>query len=183
MHLTVSATTLGRAWASTGRAQRSLVSRSTGGLSRPNHQPGAGAARPHWRAPRSTATLHGAGRRHRKHARAGDAGELGVARRVPADAGRSTSRSWDFRPCLPCGATWRVERVTHDVLSLEQLSHNECVQLLTPRAGGSWCSRWAALPAIVPVTFAVLDDAVVMCTAPDNRVAAAADGALGVRDR
>jgi uncharacterized protein len=69
-----------------------------------------------------------------------------------------------------------VERVTPDVLSLELLPHSECVRLLTRAQVGRVVFTVAALPAVVPVTFAVLDDAVVMCTAPDTRFAATADG-------
>lgn len=68
--------------------------------------------------------------------------------------------------------------MTHDVLSLELLSHTECVLLLTRAQVGRVVFTVAALPAVVPVTFAVLDDAVVMCTAPDTRLAVAADGGV-----
>jgi len=103
---------------------------------------------------------------------------LGVARRVPADAGTWTRANRDFRPCLLCRAAVRVERMTPGVLSLEQLSHTDCVQLLIRAQVGRVVFTVAALPAVVPVTFAVLDDAVVMCTASDTRLAAAADGGV-----
>jgi len=69
--------------------------------------------------------------------------------------------------------------MTPEGRSLEQLSHTECVQLLNRAQVGRVVFTVAALPAVVPVTFAVLGDAVVMCTAADTRLAAAADG--GVR--
>lgn len=65
--------------------------------------------------------------------------------------------------------------MTHDVRSLEVLSHRECLQLLTGAQLGRVVFTVAALPAVVPVTFAVDDDAVVMCTAAETRLAAAAD--------
>ena len=65
--------------------------------------------------------------------------------------------------------------MTDDVLSLELLSRSECVQLLTRAQVGRVVFTAGALPAVVPVTFAVLDDAVVMCTASDTGLAAAAD--------
>jgi nitroimidazol reductase NimA-like FMN-containing flavoprotein (pyridoxamine 5'-phosphate oxidase superfamily) len=68
--------------------------------------------------------------------------------------------------------------MTHDVLSLELLSHSECVRLLRRAQVGRVVFTVAAMPAVVPVTFAVLDDAVVLCTAPDTRLAAAADGGV-----
>lgn len=68
--------------------------------------------------------------------------------------------------------------MTHEVRSLELLSHTECMQLLTHAQVGRVVFTVAALPAVVPVTFAVLDDAVVMCTGADTRLAAAADGGV-----
>jgi uncharacterized protein len=68
--------------------------------------------------------------------------------------------------------------MTPDALSLELLSRSECVRLLTRTQVGRVVFTVAALPAVIPVTFAVLDDAVVMCTAPDGRLAAAADGGV-----
>ncbi len=68
--------------------------------------------------------------------------------------------------------------MTHDVLSLELLSHTECVRLLTRAQVGRVVLTERALPAVVPVTFAVLDDAVVMCTSAETRLAAAADGGV-----
>jgi hypothetical protein len=68
--------------------------------------------------------------------------------------------------------------VTPEVLSLELLSHSECLRLLTRAQVGRVVFTVSALPAVVPVTFAVLDDAVVMSTAPDTRLAATADGGV-----
>lgn len=69
----------------------------------------------------------------------------------------------------------KVEHVTHDVRSLELLSHRDCLALLTGARVGRVVFTVAALPAIVPVTFAVHEEAIVMCTAADTRLAAAAD--------
>jgi nitroimidazol reductase NimA-like FMN-containing flavoprotein (pyridoxamine 5'-phosphate oxidase superfamily) len=68
--------------------------------------------------------------------------------------------------------------MNHDALSLELLPHSECVRLLTRAQVGRVVFTVAALPAVVPVSFAVLDDAVVTCTSPDTRLAAAADGGV-----
>ena len=68
-----------------------------------------------------------------------------------------------------------MERMSHDVRSLEQLSPGECLQLLEGAQVGRVVFTVAALPAVVPVTFAVHDDAIVMCTAPATQLAAAAD--------
>ena len=87
-------------------------------------------------------------------------------------------RSGTFAPSLPPPKARTVERMTHEVLSLELVSHTECVQLLTRAQVGRVVFTVAALPAVIPVTFAVLDDAVVMCTAADTRLAAAADGGV-----
>jgi uncharacterized protein len=58
--------------------------------------------------------------------------------------------------------------------ALTALSRRECVGLLAGQQIGRVVFTERALPAVVPVTFAVHDDAVVMCTAADTRLAAAA---------
>jgi nitroimidazol reductase NimA-like FMN-containing flavoprotein (pyridoxamine 5'-phosphate oxidase superfamily) len=58
--------------------------------------------------------------------------------------------------------------------SLVALSRRECVALLAGAQVGRAVFTERAMPAVVPVTFAVHDDAVVMCTAPDTRLASAA---------
>lgn len=68
--------------------------------------------------------------------------------------------------------------MTYAERSLELMSRHECVQLLAGAEVGRVVFTVAALPAIVPVTFAVHDEAVVMCTAADTRLAAAADGGV-----
>jgi uncharacterized protein len=68
--------------------------------------------------------------------------------------------------------------MSREVRSLELLSHLECVQLLTSAQVGRVVFTMAALPAVVPVTFAVHEAAVVMCTAAETRLAAAADGGV-----
>jgi uncharacterized protein len=65
--------------------------------------------------------------------------------------------------------------MTHEVRSLELLSRRDCVALLTAAQVGRVVFTVAALPAIVPVSFAVHEDAIMMCTAADTRLAAAAD--------
>ena len=62
--------------------------------------------------------------------------------------------------------------------SLESLSAREAVQLLSTAVVGRVAFTVAGLPVIVPVTFAVFDEAVVMRTADDTRLATAADGGV-----
>jgi nitroimidazol reductase NimA-like FMN-containing flavoprotein (pyridoxamine 5'-phosphate oxidase superfamily) len=68
--------------------------------------------------------------------------------------------------------------MTYAVRSLELLSHRECLQRLNAAHVGRVVFTVDALPAVVPVTFAVQDDAVVLCTQADTRLAAAADGSV-----
>jgi uncharacterized protein len=58
--------------------------------------------------------------------------------------------------------------------SLMALSRRECVALLSEEKIGRAVFTERALPAVVPVTFAIYNDAVVMCTSADTRLAAAA---------
>jgi nitroimidazol reductase NimA-like FMN-containing flavoprotein (pyridoxamine 5'-phosphate oxidase superfamily) len=58
--------------------------------------------------------------------------------------------------------------------SLTALSRRECVALLGQETIGRAVFTERALPAVVPITFAIHDDAVVMCTSADTRLAAAA---------
>lgn len=62
--------------------------------------------------------------------------------------------------------------------SLETLSRKEAVALLATIAVGRVVFTVGALPAIVPVAFAVHDGAVVMRTSPDSRLAKAAPGGV-----
>lgn len=64
--------------------------------------------------------------------------------------------------------------MTYAERSLMALSHRECVALLGKEKIGRAVFTDRALPAVVPVTFAIQDDAVLMCTAADTRLAAAA---------
>ena len=58
--------------------------------------------------------------------------------------------------------------------SLTALSHRDCVALLSGARVGRAVFTERAMPAVVPVNFIVQDDAVVMCTAADTRLALAA---------
>jgi nitroimidazol reductase NimA-like FMN-containing flavoprotein (pyridoxamine 5'-phosphate oxidase superfamily) len=58
--------------------------------------------------------------------------------------------------------------------ALTALSRRECVGLLAKEQIGRAVFTERAMPAVVPVTFAIDDDAVLICTAPDTRLAAAA---------
>jgi nitroimidazol reductase NimA-like FMN-containing flavoprotein (pyridoxamine 5'-phosphate oxidase superfamily) len=62
--------------------------------------------------------------------------------------------------------------------SLTALSRHECVRLLSDASVGRVVFTERAMPAVVPVTFAIQDDAVVMCTASDTRLASAATGGV-----
>jgi uncharacterized protein len=58
--------------------------------------------------------------------------------------------------------------------ALMALPRRECVALLSGKQVGRAVFTERAMPAVVPVTFAVYDDAIVMCTAADTRLASAA---------
>ena len=62
--------------------------------------------------------------------------------------------------------------------SLESVSAREAVRLLSTAVVGRVAFTVGGLPVIVPVTFAVFEDAVVMRTADDTRLATAADGGV-----
>jgi len=62
--------------------------------------------------------------------------------------------------------------------ALESISRREAVELLSTAVVGRMVFTNAALPAVVPVTFAVHDEAVVLRTAAYTRLAAAADGGV-----
>lgn len=59
--------------------------------------------------------------------------------------------------------------------SLEAMSHRESIAMLAGASVGRVVFTVAALPAIVPVTFAVYGDAIVMRTSAGTRLALAAD--------
>lgn len=59
--------------------------------------------------------------------------------------------------------------------SLESVSRRDSIELLSSVVVGRVVFTHSALPAVVPVTFAVLDDAVVLRTSAGTRLAAAAD--------
>jgi nitroimidazol reductase NimA-like FMN-containing flavoprotein (pyridoxamine 5'-phosphate oxidase superfamily) len=58
--------------------------------------------------------------------------------------------------------------------SLVALSRRECVALLAGKQMGRAVFTERAMPAIVPVAFAIDGDAIVLCTASDTRLASAA---------
>jgi uncharacterized protein len=58
--------------------------------------------------------------------------------------------------------------------SLVALSRRECVALLADKQMGRAVFTERAMPAIVPVAFAIDGDAIVLCTASDTRLASAA---------
>jgi nitroimidazol reductase NimA-like FMN-containing flavoprotein (pyridoxamine 5'-phosphate oxidase superfamily) len=62
--------------------------------------------------------------------------------------------------------------------SLEKLSKTDAVALLSTTSVGRVVFTVGALPAIVPVSFAIHDDAVVMRTSPGSRLARAAPGGV-----
>lgn len=55
------------------------------------------------------------------------------------------------------------------------LTRHECVSLLADSRVGRAVFNERALPAVVPIVFALHDDAIVMCTGSDTRLAEAAD--------
>jgi nitroimidazol reductase NimA-like FMN-containing flavoprotein (pyridoxamine 5'-phosphate oxidase superfamily) len=66
----------------------------------------------------------------------------------------------------------------HGDRSLEALSHDECLELLGRAQVGRVVFTMGALPAVVPVTFALQDAAILTRTAADTRLAKAAKGAV-----
>lgn len=71
-----------------------------------------------------------------------------------------------------------MARVTRELRSLEVMAYAECLRLLSGMQVGRAVFTVAALPAVLPITFAVDVDAIVMCTGADTRLAAAADGGV-----
>ena len=63
--------------------------------------------------------------------------------------------------------------MTHPVQSLMSLSPHECRALVGEASVARVAFVAGGLPVVVPVTCAVLDDAVVFCTAADTRLATA----------
>jgi nitroimidazol reductase NimA-like FMN-containing flavoprotein (pyridoxamine 5'-phosphate oxidase superfamily) len=66
----------------------------------------------------------------------------------------------------------------HAERSLTSMSRRECLTLLAESAVGRAVFTERAMPAVVPVNFVVQDDAIVMCTSPGSRLAAAATGGV-----
>jgi nitroimidazol reductase NimA-like FMN-containing flavoprotein (pyridoxamine 5'-phosphate oxidase superfamily) len=62
--------------------------------------------------------------------------------------------------------------------SLETLSHAECIDLLAAAQVGRVVFTMGALPAVIPVTFILRDDAILTRTAADTRLAKAANGSV-----
>ena len=67
---------------------------------------------------------------------------------------------------------WQDER------ALVVLSRRECVTLLRGEQVGRVVFTERALPAVLPVSFAMLDDAVVLATSSESRLAQAARGGV-----
>jgi nitroimidazol reductase NimA-like FMN-containing flavoprotein (pyridoxamine 5'-phosphate oxidase superfamily) len=65
-----------------------------------------------------------------------------------------------------------------DSRSLESLTREESLALLSSAVVGRVVFTLSALPAVVPVTFGVLGDALVLRTSEGTRLAAAADGGV-----
>lgn len=66
----------------------------------------------------------------------------------------------------------------HSARSLQTLSHAECMDLLARAQVGRVVFTLGALPAVVPVTFILRDDAILTRTAADTQLARAANGAV-----
>ena len=62
--------------------------------------------------------------------------------------------------------------------SLESLTREQSIELLSSAVVGRVVFTLSALPAVVPVAFAVLDQAFVLRTSEGTRLAAAADGGV-----
>lgn len=71
--------------------------------------------------------------------------------------------------------------MVHDERSLVTLSRPECMALLRSAVVGRVVFTEHALPAVMPVSYALLDDDVVICTRAGSLLAAAArDGILAI---
>jgi|SRR5688572_25518197 len=62
--------------------------------------------------------------------------------------------------------------------SLESLTREDSIDLLSSAVVGRVVFTLSALPAVVPVAFGVLDDTLVLRTSEGTRLAAAADGGV-----
>jgi uncharacterized protein len=69
-------------------------------------------------------------------------------------------------------------RGMRDVRTLEAIGRADCLRLLAGAIVGRMVFTEGALPAVVPVTFAVDGDSLVCRTTPDSRLARAADGGV-----
>jgi uncharacterized protein len=68
--------------------------------------------------------------------------------------------------------------VTFDPNGLEMLSEKDCLQLLRSAAIGRLALSVRALPVVLPVTFVLLPDAILVCTGAETRFDQACDQAV-----
>lgn len=81
---------------------------------------------------------------------------------------------WDLWPCHGRLPRPTVKAVPGAVRSLEELSRSECVALIGAARVGRAVFTVGALPAVVPVTYSLQGDSVVVCTDADTRLAGVA---------
>jgi nitroimidazol reductase NimA-like FMN-containing flavoprotein (pyridoxamine 5'-phosphate oxidase superfamily) len=84
----------------------------------------------------------------------------------------------DLRPSRAPGTASSIGRMALDRNGLEILSREECLRLLATVPVGRVAVSVGALPAILPVNFAVLGDDIVFRTAPGSKLDAAVRNAV-----
>ena len=94
------------------------------------------------------------------------------------EAGTTVGTGWDLRPCRFLGVGATLSGMWQDERALVVLSQRECLALLRTEQVGRVVFTERALPAVIPVTFAVLDDAIVLATRAGSRLARSARGGV-----
>lgn len=84
----------------------------------------------------------------------------------------------DLRPCFVQGERPKNFSMQGESRALDRVTRQESVELLSSAVVGRVVFTVSALPAVVPVSFGVLDDTLVLRTSEGTRLAAAADGGV-----
>jgi nitroimidazol reductase NimA-like FMN-containing flavoprotein (pyridoxamine 5'-phosphate oxidase superfamily) len=93
-------------------------------------------------------------------------------------AGALSGTAWDFRPCPVQVGRRTLTDMWQNERALVVLSQRECLALLRSEQVGRVVFTEKALPAVIPVTYAVLDDAIVLATRAGSRLARSARGGV-----
>lgn len=92
--------------------------------------------------------------------------------------GPQSPNRWDFRPYGHPAQMDDSSRMELDRHGLEKLEREECLSLLAGRSVGRVGITIAALPAIFPVNFALLEGDIVFRSSPGSKLTAAAQRAI-----